>query len=180
MNRMFRSTMMSIAGALLLAAAPAWAQVKVGVVDYGRLMEESPQAQAALEAIRNEFTPRQRELQSAQAALKAKEEKLQKDRATMSPEEISKAEKELRDGVRDLARKQAEVQEDFNARRNEETSRLQRTLIEEVRAYAKAQKFDLVIADGVIYADSSIDITPAVLEQLRAKAGKSAASKSSR
>src|SRR5688500_11351381 len=100
-------------------------------------MEDSPQATAALEAIRTEFTPRQRELQTQQQTLKAKEDKLLKDSATMSQDQRSRAEKELRDSARELARKQSEVQDDFNARRNEEMSHLQRTLIEEVRTYAK-------------------------------------------
>ena len=151
-----------------LVTSPAWAELKIGVVDYGRLVEESPQAKVALDAIRNEFTPRQRDLQNQQASLKAKEDKLQKDGATMSPEQRAQAEKDLRDGAREFQRKQSEVQDDFNARRNEEMSRLQKTLIEQVRTYAKAQNFDLVIADGVIYTTPTIDITPAILAQLQA------------
>jgi outer membrane protein len=92
----------------------------------------------------------------------------------MSPEQRARSEKELRDGARDLQQKRAEVQDDFNARRNEEMSRLQRALIEEVRAYAKAQNFDLVIADGVIYSTTALDITPAILSALQAKAPKAA------
>ena len=151
-----------------LVASPAWAaELKIGVVDYGRLVEESPQAKSALESIRTEFTPRQRDLQNQQASLKTKEDRLQKDGATMSPEQRSNSEKDLRDSYRELQRKQQEVQDDFNARRNEEMSRLQKTLIEQVRTYAKAQNFDLVIADGVIYATPTIDMTPAILSQLQ-------------
>jgi outer membrane protein len=150
-----------------LVASPAWAELKIGVVDYGRLVEESPQAKVALEAIRTEFTPRQRDLQNQQASLKSKEDRLQKDGATMSPDQRANSEKDLRDSYRELQRKQQEVQDDFNARRNEEMSRLQKTLIEQVRTYAKAQSFDLVIADGVIYTTPTIDITPAILAQLQ-------------
>jgi outer membrane protein len=153
------------------AVMPAWsAELKIGVVDYGKLMEESPQAKTVVEAIRTEFTPRQRDLQTQQAALKAKEDKLQKDGATMTEDQRTRADKDLRDGYRDLQRKQQEVQDDFNARRNEEMSRLQRALIEEVRTYAKAQNFDLVIADGVIYTTPSLDITPAILTALQSHA----------
>jgi outer membrane protein len=165
--------------AMALAAPAAWAEIKIGFVDYGRLMEESPQAKAALESIRTEFAPRQRELQSEQTSLKAKEEKLQKDGATMTPEQRTRAEKELRDGARDFARKQGEVQDDFNARRNEETSRLQRVLIEEVRNYAKAQNYDLIIAENVIYATATVDITPAILSALQARAPKATSSPAS-
>ena len=175
MKSIVKAGLAGIAAILALGATPAWSEVKIGYVDYGRLGEESPQAKAALEAIRVEFTPRQRELQTQQQSLKAKEEKLQKDSATMTQDQRSRAEKELRDGARDLARKQGEVQDDFNARRNEEMSRLQRTLIEEVRTYAKAQNFDLIIADGVIYSTPSLDITPAILASLQAKGPKTSA-----
>src|ERR1700760_1533832 len=85
----------------------------------------------------------------------------------MSPDQRANSEKDLRDSYRELQRKQQEVQDDCNARRNEEMSRLQKTLIEQVRTYAKAQNFDLVIADGVIYTTPTIDITPAILAQLQ-------------
>lgn len=176
MKPVVKSLMWGMAVASLVATTPALAEVKIAYVDYGRLQEESPQAKAALDAIRNEFTPRQRELQTQQQTLKTKEEKLAKDAATMTPEQRTRAEKELRDGLRELQRKQGEVQDDFNARRNEELSRLQRTLIEEVRNYAKAQSFDLVIADSVIYSTPSVDITPAILAQLQARGSKPAAS----
>jgi outer membrane protein len=167
--------MIAVAGTL--AALPAWAELKIGVVDYGKLMEASPQAKVVVEAIRTEFTPRQKELQNQQTTLKTKEDKLQKDGATMTEDQRTRAEKELRDSYRELSRKQQEVQDDFNARRNEEMSRLQRTLIEEVRVYAKAQNFDLVIADGVIYSTPTLDITPAILTALQSHAPSPAAAR---
>ena len=47
-----------------------------------------------------------------------------------------------------------ELQDDFNAKRNEEMYKLQRVLFDEVRDYAKAQNFDLVIAEGVHLCDA--------------------------
>jgi Skp family chaperone for outer membrane proteins len=38
-----------------------------------------------------------------------------------------------------------------------------------VQTYAKAQSFDLVLADGVIYFNNSMDITPAILTALQAR-----------
>lgn len=170
-----KSTFLALAALGALAAAPAYAQMKIGVVDYGKLMEESPQAKTSLDAIRTEFAPKQKELTTQQQVLKAKEDKLQKDAATMSADQRTRTEKELRDGYRDLERRRQEVQEDFNSRRNEEMSRLQRTLIEEVRSYAKAQGFDLVLADGVLYASATLDITPAVLANLKSRTTSGAA-----
>ena len=167
MNGLIRSLALTVVACGALAAVPAKAvELKIGVVDYNRLAEESPQAKAALDAIRAEFTPRQRELQNLQQSAKAKEDKLQKDAATMTDDQKQRADKDLRDLYRDLQRKQSEVQDDFNSRRNEEMQRLQRVLVEQVRTYAKAQNFDLVLAEGVIYATPTIDITPQILTAL--------------
>ncbi len=143
-----QSVMVGWVGLALAAFAPAYAETRIAIVDFGRLAEEAPQAKAASEAMRTEFTPRQRELQTLQTSVKAKEDRLQKDGATRTPDQRTKAEQEVR----------------------EEMSRLQRTLIEEVRVYAKAQNFDLVVADGVVYATPALDITPAILSSLQARA----------
>ncbi|HWW20964.1 MAG TPA: OmpH family outer membrane protein, partial [Steroidobacteraceae bacterium] len=102
-------------------------------------------------------------------ALKTKEESLQRDSATMTPEQRNQAEKELREGNRQLSLKVNDLQDEFNSRQNEELSKLQKTLVDEVQAYAQTQKFDLVLADGVIWAGPSLDITPQILSALQAR-----------
>jgi outer membrane protein len=166
-----------LVGAVIAAslAAPAMAEVKIGVVDYGRLFEESPQAKALRDALNAEFGPRVQQLVAAEQSLKARNEKLVKDSATMTADQKSKAEKDLRDGLRDLERKKGELQDDSNAKRQEEMNKLQRTLIGEVREYAKAQNYDIVIADGVIYHTATVDITPQILQSLVSRAPKPAA-----
>ena len=174
MQGSFRKILLgSIAAATF--AVPAMAEIKIGVIDYARLLEESPQAKVVQEALRSEFGPRYQQLIAQEQSLKTRGEKLAKDAATMAPDQRTKAEKELRDGARDLERKKAEWQDDSNAKRNDEMNKLQRSLIGEVRDYAKAQNFDIVIAEGVIYATPTVDITGAVLSALQARAPKPAA-----
>jgi len=170
----FRKIFMGTLAASLLAV-PAMAEVKIGVIDYARLLEESPQAKQVQDALRSEFGPRYQQLVAQENSLKTRGEKLQKDAATMSPDQRTKAEKELRDGARDLERKKQEWQDDSNAKRNDEMNKLQRSLIGEVRDYAKAQSYDIVIAEGVIFATPAVDITPAVLQSLLSRAPKPAA-----
>jgi outer membrane protein len=161
-----------IAASGALAALPAWAETKIGVVDGARLLQESPQGKALAEALQAEFSPRERTLQAQGQAVKAKQEKLQKDGATMTEDQRARAEKDLRDGAREFERSRGELQDDITARRNEELSRLQRTLGEEVRSYAKAQSFDLILsADATVFFTQAMDVTPAVLAALQARAG---------
>jgi outer membrane protein len=154
------------------AALPAWSDPKIGIVDPQRLLEESPQGKAAFDSMRTEFAPRERTLQAQQQAVKAKQDKLQKDGATMTEDQRVRADKDFRDAARDFERAKQEFQDDITARRNEEMSRLQRTLGEEVRNYAKTQNFDIVLStEGVVYAAPTYDITPAVLTALKAHGG---------
>lgn len=164
-------------GSLLAAAisVPTLAEIKVGVIDYARLLEASPQAKVVQDALRNEFGPRYQQLVAQEQTLKTRADKLQKDGATMSPEQRDKEEKAVRDAARELDRKKSEWQDDSNSKRNDEMNKLQRSLIGEVRDYAKAQNYDIVIAEGVIYATPTVDITPQVLASLQARAPKPAA-----
>ena len=161
--------------AALVFAVPAMAEVKVGVVDYARLLSESSQAKTLTEALEAEFGPRYQQLVTQDRALKAKAEKLQKDEATMSADQRSKVEKEIRDGARELDRKGKELKDDSEAKRNEEFVKLQRMIDNEVRDYAKAQSFDIVLMNGVIYATPTVNITDGVLQALAAHAPKATA-----
>ncbi len=169
---MVKSALWGAAVALVLATSPAWAELKIGVVNYARLVSESPQAKQMTAQLRAEFAPRQREIANQQQQLKQREDKYQRDGATMSDDQRTREEQALRDGDRDLQRKQTEFQDDFNARRNEDLSRLQKILVDEVQKYARAQNFDLVLADGVIYSTTALDITPAILTRLQESGGK--------
>jgi len=157
------------ASALPLGAAQA--QAKIGVVNVARLLQEAPQAQAAQQALENEFAARKRDLQNTERDLKAREDKLQKDGATMAEAERRNQEKALRDGQRDFARKQNEFMEDLNVRRNEALGQLQRAILAEVQTYAKSAGLDVVVSE-VLYASPSIDVTSQVLAALQAKAKK--------
>ena len=168
--RLSLPVLLASAFALFAPAAFAQAQIKIAVVNVPRLLEEAPQAKAAMQAMQDEFAPRQREMAAQQKDLKAKEEKLQRDGAVMAENERRNAEKDLREGQRDLARKQNEYVEDLNVRRNEELGKLQKALLQEVQTFARSSGYDLVVGDGVLFVNESLDITPQVLSALQARA----------
>jgi outer membrane protein len=155
--------------AAAFAASTAQAEIKIGVVNFQRLVEEAPQTKTSMQALKNEFSPRERDIVKMQNDLKASEDKLQREGPVMSEADRTKAEKTLRDGQRELSRKVGEFQDDAGTRRNEELAKVQRFLLQEVQTYASAQGYDLVIGDGVLYAKSAFDITPQLLGVLSTK-----------
>jgi outer membrane protein len=153
----------------LVVSQQASAEIKIGYVDFQKLMAEAPQVKSTMQALQNEFGQRQRELVAMQNDLKARDEKLQKEGAIMAEADRAKAEKALRDGQRELSRKGGEFQDDLSTRKNEELGKVQRYLLEEIRTYSSAQGFDLVLGEGVFYNKPQLDITAQVLEVLKSK-----------
>jgi len=143
-------------------------EVKLGVVNVPTLMEQAPQARVAMEALDEEFRPRQREIVAKQTELQELSERVQRDLAVMGETERRNAEKDLRDLQREVTRLQNEFREDLNLRRNEELGLLQRSLLKEVQDYAQAAGYDLVVGDGVLFASSAVDITENVLRAMEA------------
>jgi len=150
-------------------AFPVAAQeMKIGVVNLPAVIERAPQTKAAMDALQEEFAPRQREFQAKQAEYEELAAKAQKDLAVMGETERRNAEGKLRELQRDLTRLQNEFQEDLNLRQNEEYGLLQRAILKEVQDYAEAQGFDLIVGDGVLYVNSSVNVTDEVLRTVEA------------
>ena len=157
---------------LVLASAfalPAAAQdMKIGVVSLQALIERAPQTKSAMDALQEEFAPRQRELVAKQKEYEELAAKAQKDFAVMGETERRNAEKDLRDLQREVTRLQNELREDLNLRQNEEYGLLQRAMLKEVQDYAQQQSYDLIVGDGVLFVSNSVNITEEVLRAVEA------------
>jgi len=157
---------------LVLASAfalPAAAQdMKIGVVSLQALIERAPQTKSAMDALQEEFAPRQRELVAKQKEYEDLAAKAQKDFAVMGETERRNAEKDLRELQREITRLQNELREDLNLRQNEEYGMLQRAMLKEVQDYAQQQSYDLIVGDGVLFVSNSVNITEEVLRAVEA------------
>lgn len=152
--------------ALQFSPALALAQVKVGFVNISKVLDKAPQAESARERIEKEFAPRDRELLDQQKEIRAMEDKLVKDGAVMSATERQRRESEIRSLKREIRRLQDEFREDLNLRRSQELSKLQRKVTEVIQELAKAEQYDLIVTDGVIYAGERVDITDKIIGRL--------------
>lgn len=155
----------------LLAASPASFanDLKIGVVNASRILDQSPQKDAALKRLESEFSSRSKSLEAKSRQLRAAQEKLQKDAAILSAEERDAQERKIISEQRDLKRLQEEYSEDLSIRRNEELRKLEEEIAETIVSIAKAENYDLVLYQGVIYASDKADLTSKVLEKLKAR-----------
>lgn len=154
--------------AIALFVGNAYAKdMKIGVLDFARILEESPQAEKARQSMQEEFAPREKELLETQKKIRSLEDRLARDGAIMSESERAKLERQIISDKREFKRGQDEFRDDINFKRNELLENLQRKLVISIRSYAEKEGFDLLLAEGVVYTTDALNVTNDVLEQLR-------------
>lgn len=167
---MFRLTRTIIVSILLGFSVSSHAiDLKIGIVNTARILNEAPQVKLAKEFLQKEFSEREKSLAKLRDGLKKKEEKLQRDSAIMTDEQRRKLEHGLLSGKRDFVRAQNEFREDLNIRQNEIFSKVQQQIQRIIQQLAVAENFDLILEDYV-YASEQVDLTARVLEKLNQKA----------
>ena len=143
------------------------AEYKIGVVQLARVLQASPQAEAAGKKLEAEFGTKQKALAAKEKELKAMEDRAAKDGAIMSESERGKLERDALNLRRELKRDSDEFRDDVNFRRNEEMGKVQKVIGEAIQSLATEKEFDLVLGDGVFYASKAVDITDLVIEKLK-------------
>lgn len=157
----------AVATALISSVGVAQAQdLKVGVVSTEVILRDSPAAQAASKRLEQEFSKRNKDIESAGKRLKSDIERFEKNAGTMNDQERVRKQRDLQDRDRDFQRRQRELREDFNQRRNEELQKLLRQANTVIKNIAQRDKYDLILQEA-IYVNPKIDITDQVLKELK-------------
>ncbi len=145
------------------------ADLKIGVVDISKLLEESPQAEALRKRLDSEFQRRSKDLLGKQKQLKKLGDKLSRDGEVISNTEKKRLEQDIRTRRRQLKSAGDEFREDLSLRRNEESEKLRRQLTEVIHQLGKDENIDLIL-DNAVYASDGINLTEKVLKRLRSQA----------
>ncbi|MCP3867488.1 MAG: OmpH family outer membrane protein [Gammaproteobacteria bacterium] len=143
------------------------ADIRIGVVDATKIIEQSPQYDRVRKSLDAEFKRRQKDLVAKQKQLKKLEDKLARDGSVMSASEIQRTEKDIRSRRRKIKSMSDEFREDFNIRRNEETNKLLRKVEEVIHQIGEQEKIDVILSEGVVYASDRVNLTEKVLRKLR-------------
>lgn len=162
---MTRIASMVIAAIAIIGFSANAAELKVGVVNLQKIMQESPQVQQVKSRLKNEFAPQQTKILNKQQALQSLEKKL---RSTAPKTDADREAMQMKAATlrHDIQQLRNDFLDDLNLRRNQELGKLQRMVVEEVNRYAAEHGFDLVIGDGVFYASPRVNITSDIIEKL--------------
>ncbi len=143
------------------------ADVSVAVVNVVRLQTEAPQVAEVRERIKAEFLVREAKTSAQQEQINQLEQKLLRDRASMSDAESKSLQRDIRSRTLRLENAKEELESDRRLRLSEEMDHLRRVLSEVIAEVAKAEKLDIVLESGVTWASERANITNKVLARMR-------------
>lgn len=163
-----RKTVSVLSAAVLAAAfaAPAAAELKVGVVDTAQLVRNAPQIQAADAKLKAEFQKREDDLKAERKKIDEDIGRFRREADTMSPTQRTSAQNDLNTRATNFDIKQREFGEQFQVRNGELQRDVRAKMKRAIEEVAKEKGLDLVLQETAYFA-AALDITPAIVEKLK-------------
>lgn len=141
--------------------------IKVGVVDMPRLVEEYSDIKGVQGLLQSEFSQKDEMLRSLNLELKQSQDQALDE--NLSDEDRKVSERKLLNLEREYARLASEFRQDYNLRRNEELYKMHKEITDTILEYAEQNQYDLILESGMIYASDQLQLTDSILNVLKNK-----------
>ncbi len=151
----------------LVAAAPARADLKVGVVDMQRALNECDAGKRARDQVKAKFEKAQDQLKRQREDLDRRRQDYDKRAVVLKEEERRNLEKDLESRGLEFKRKYEDFQRELKETDSELTSGIVEELYGIVRDYGAKNNFSLVLEasnGALLYNDKTTDITDEIIK----------------
>ncbi len=139
---------------------------KIGFVDIPYLIDRAPQALEAEQRLEAEFAPRQRELEQQRSDLAELVAMMSDATLELTEAAYAQQDRESRSLERRIKRSEQDFREELNIQKNTEFKNVRVLVLEAIAQFGEMHDYDLIVSDGVLYANKRIDVTERILESL--------------
>jgi outer membrane protein len=140
------------------------ADLKIGLIDTQRILQESKAAQEAREAIVQALKEKQAVYQGKEREILNMRQSYEQDQASFSPEEAKERQLDLARSLKELRRLKADLEEELNRKNRELTARILQEVAEVVTAFRADEDYTFILEKkGVVTADPAIDVTEEII-----------------
>ncbi|MCS7164014.1 MAG: OmpH family outer membrane protein [Thermodesulfovibrio sp.] len=144
----------------------AHAEVKIGVVDLYRVLNESEEGKKSINELQSMFEARQKTLEEKQKKIQSLREELEKKRSVLSEEARKAKEEEIERLGRDLQRTAADYQVELQKKQNEITQSMLREIRQIINDFAKKEGYSLILEKAeqiILFTTPEVEITDKII-----------------
>jgi len=147
--------------------AIAATDLKIGFVSVEKLLSQAPQVEAVNAAMIERFGGKKQELQDLEAKIKTMQDNYKRNELVMTEDKLNELKTKLIGQMQNFKQKEATLTQEVKVMRGKELAALQKSVREIINGIAKKDNYDLILSDGVVFANEKLDITDIVLEKMK-------------
>lgn len=166
----FTAVALILVGVNASAATTTTTNLRVGVIDLQQIIQKAPQVANINADLNKTFKPRQDKILAAQKDLQAESDSLERNSSTMSVSDRNKLQDKVMSDRASLQEMVVSFQRDLNTAQTQGMQSFMSQLNNVINSIAKIGNYNLILQRAAApYVDSSMDITPQVLQALSKK-----------
>ena len=149
------------------------AQVKIGVVDLQRAINETEDGRQAKRRLKKVFDERQKSLDEKQKALKAQKESLERQQDVLSEDALRKKAEKFQAEVMELQNEYMQYQQELSAKESELTQKILEKMQKILRRIGQTDGYTLIIEaneGGVVWVPNNLDLTDVLIQRYNQQA----------
>ena len=149
------------------------AQVKIGVVDLQRAINETEDGRQAKRRLKKVFDERQKSLDSKQQSLKAQKDSLERQQDVLSEDALRKKVEKYQQDLMDLQNEYMQYQQELSTKEAELTQKILEKMQVILRRIGQTDGYTLIIEaneGGVVWVPSNLDLTDILIQKYNKQA----------
>jgi len=178
--RFCRIVMFAMAAVILAgSASTVRAQVKIGVVDLQRAINETEDGRQAKRRLKKLFDERQQSLNEKQENLKTQKESLERQQDVLSEDALRKKVEQYQADLMELQNEYVQYQQELSTKEAELTQKILEKMQEILRRIGQTDDYTLIIEaneGGVVWVPSNLDLTDVLIQRYNRQAKQGAES----
>ena len=171
MKRIFHAMMVSVVLSMLFPIQISLAkEVKIGVIDLPKIMQESKKAKEAKAQFLEEMEAKRSLLRKKQKEWTALQDLFKKDEKTLSTSEKQKRLDKIADETKELRRLKADVEEDLKKKDRELAQKLLSEIRQTAQDLLEKEGYTLIVEKKLLVVmDEAIDVTDKIIKMYDAR-----------
>lgn len=156
------------------------AQVKIGVVDLQRAINETEDGRQAKRRLTKLFEERQKKLDGAQNSLKSQKESIERQQDVLSEDALKKKVEKYQEDLMALQTEYVDYQRELSTKEAELTKKILDRMQAILRRIGQTDGYTLIVEaneGGIVWVPSNLDLTDVLIQRYNSQAKKSGGGK---